>query len=84
MSEAKRRFKHADLLKYDGSGGSEIYVAVKGQVFDVSSKADMYGPGGNYHVFAGKDASKVERSFTFFSMCWLHCLRATHSGTVPF
>jgi hypothetical protein len=29
-----------------------------GIVFDVSSKRDVYGPGGSYHVFAGKDGSK--------------------------
>ncbi|POV97277.1 hypothetical protein PSTT_15150 [Puccinia striiformis] len=30
----------------------------KGIIFDVSSKAEVYGPGGSYHVFAGKDGSQ--------------------------
>lgn len=30
-----------------------------GTIFDVSRKRDMYGPGGSYSLFAGKDASKA-------------------------
>lgn len=29
-----------------------------GTVFDVSHKADVYGPGKSYNIFAGKDGSK--------------------------
>ena len=29
-----------------------------GTIFDVSRKADVYGPGKSYNVFAGKDGSK--------------------------
>lgn len=48
----------ADLKKYDGSDSSlPIYVAIKGTVFDVSAKREMYGSGGSYNIFAGKDAS---------------------------
>ncbi|KAG0008116.1 hypothetical protein BGZ80_003835, partial [Entomortierella chlamydospora] len=46
-----------ELAQKDGSG-EEIFVAIKGTVFDVSAKKAMYGPGGGYHCFAGKDASK--------------------------
>jgi predicted heme/steroid binding protein len=49
----------ADLAKHDGSDPSKpIYIAIKGRVFDVTAKKEMYGVGGGYHVFAGKDASK--------------------------
>ncbi|CCA72162.1 related to cytochrome b5-Laccaria bicolor [Serendipita indica DSM 11827] len=52
-------FTQEELKAYDGTGpDGKIYVAVKGTVFDVSAKADMYGPGKAYNVFAGKDASK--------------------------
>ena len=33
--------------------------AYPGTVFDVTRKRDTYGPGGSYHLFAGKDASKA-------------------------
>ncbi|KAK4051205.1 hypothetical protein OIV83_003027 [Microbotryomycetes sp. JL201] len=47
-----------ELKKYDGSNPDlGIYVAIKGTVFDVSAKKDMYGPGCGYNIFTGKDAS---------------------------
>jgi Cytochrome b5-like Heme/Steroid binding domain len=36
-----------------------IYVAIRGEVFDVSSNKDAYGPGKGYNVFCGKHSSKV-------------------------
>ncbi|KNZ45340.1 hypothetical protein VP01_822g3 [Puccinia sorghi] len=59
-------FTANELSQFDGSDVSKpIYVAIKGCfsffvwiVFDVSGKREVYGPGGSYHVFAGKDGSK--------------------------
>ncbi|CAE6416564.1 unnamed protein product [Rhizoctonia solani] len=49
----------AELSAYDGRDpGRPVYVAIKGTVFDVTAKRDVYGPGGSYSVFAGKDGSK--------------------------
>ncbi|EUC61055.1 cytochrome b5-like heme/steroid-binding domain protein [Rhizoctonia solani AG-3 Rhs1AP] len=49
----------AELSAYDGRDpGRPVYVAIKGMVFDVTAKRDVYGPGGSYSVFAGKDGSK--------------------------
>ncbi|ODN77857.1 hypothetical protein L202_04971 [Cryptococcus amylolentus CBS 6039] len=49
----------AELAKHDGSDPSKpIYLAIKGKVFDVTAKREMYGPGRGYNVFAGKDGSK--------------------------
>lgn len=31
---------------------------IQGTIFDVTHKRDVYGPGGSYHIFAGKDGSK--------------------------
>ncbi|GAA5911004.1 hypothetical protein JCM6882_006746 [Rhodosporidiobolus microsporus] len=52
-------FSKAELAKYDGKDAdTPIYVAIKGQIFDVSAKREMYGPGCGYHVFVAKDASR--------------------------
>ncbi|RMD43262.1 hypothetical protein DV735_g1863, partial [Chaetothyriales sp. CBS 134920] len=50
---------YEELAQHDGSDESRpVYVAIKGTVFDVG-KNKAYGPGGNYHVFAGKDPSRA-------------------------
>ncbi|KAI9722334.1 MAG: hypothetical protein M1812_001806 [Candelaria pacifica] len=47
------------LSKCDGNSSSyPTYVAIKGKIFDVSGNK-AYGPQGQYHVFAGKDASRA-------------------------
>ncbi|KAK9467281.1 putative steroid-binding protein 3 [Lipomyces arxii] len=51
-------FTLSELRQYDGIKNPSIYVAIRGVVFDVTKKKDVYGPGGSYAVFAGKDGSK--------------------------
>ncbi|KAG0658019.1 hypothetical protein C6P46_006079 [Rhodotorula mucilaginosa] len=52
-------FTKEELAKNDGRDeNTPIYVAIKGRIYDVSAKRDMYGPGCGYHVFVGKDASR--------------------------
>jgi len=34
-------------------------------VFDVSKASDMYGTGGTYDMFAGRDASRAMATFSF-------------------
>ncbi|BGP56212.1 hypothetical protein JCM8202_002103 [Rhodotorula sphaerocarpa] len=52
-------FTKEELAKNDGKDETTpIYVAIKGKIYDVSAKRDMYGPGRGYHVFVGKDASR--------------------------
>ncbi|KAJ7582161.1 cytochrome b5 [Mycena floridula] len=52
-------FTVEQLKEFDGqTAGKPIYVAIKGTIFDVTRKADVYGAGGSYNVFAGKDGSK--------------------------
>jgi membrane-associated progesterone receptor component len=50
-------FSLSELVQFNGTHRPEIYVAVKGFVYDLSSGTAMYGPGGNYELFAGQDAS---------------------------
>ncbi|GAA5842483.1 hypothetical protein JCM11251_007327 [Rhodosporidiobolus azoricus] len=53
-------FSREELAKYDGKDeATPIYVAIKGEIYDVSAKRDMYGPGCGYHVFTAKDASRA-------------------------
>lgn len=54
-----RVFTDKELSLYDGSHGDQIYVAVNGSVFDVSSNPRSYGPLGGYHFFAGRDAARA-------------------------
>lgn len=58
-----REMKHLspqDLAKFDGSDRSlPIYVGIDGNVFDVSASPRIYGPGGSYHCFAGRDAARA-------------------------
>ena len=60
MPQPKQRlFTEAELAKYDGSRpGAPIYLAIDGSVYDVTSGAKTYGPGGSYHHFAGVDAAR--------------------------
>ncbi|KAL4977013.1 cytochrome b5-like heme/steroid binding domain-containing protein [Aspergillus desertorum] len=50
----------SELSLYDGTNPDRpIYVAVNGTIFDVSANPRMYGPGGGYHFFAGRDATRA-------------------------
>jgi len=57
--DSDRIFTKEELKRYDGSNsGDPIYLAVLGQVFDVT-KGKAYQSGGSYHFFTGKDGSKA-------------------------
>jgi len=56
----KRDLTLEELRKYDGSDPtSPILMGVKGIIYDVTSGAGFYGPGGAYASFSGKDASRA-------------------------
>jgi membrane-associated progesterone receptor component len=60
-----RVFTPTELAHYKGGDGEgPLYLAVKGTVYDVSEKRGMYGPGQSYHVFTGRDASRVRPSLS--------------------
>ena len=59
-SNSERLLTPEELRKYDGTDGSPgLYIALLGQVFDVSKGKDHYGPGGGYSFFAAKDGSRA-------------------------
>jgi len=53
-------FNDRTLAEYDGSDPTKpLYIAIDGDVYDVSSNRLTYGPGGSYHIFAGRDAARA-------------------------
>eukprot|EP01130_Rhizamoeba_saxonica_P007389 TRINITY_DN298_c0_g1_i1.p1 TRINITY_DN298_c0_g1~~TRINITY_DN298_c0_g1_i1.p1 ORF type:complete len:143 (-),score=41.81 TRINITY_DN298_c0_g1_i1:30-458(-) len=52
-------FTLEELKKYNGENGNNIYIGVNGKVYDVTPAAGFYGPGGSYHLFAGRDATRA-------------------------
>ncbi|KUJ21610.1 cytochrome b5 [Mollisia scopiformis] len=54
------QYTDSDLLSYDGTDASKpILLAINGTIYDVSAGRKHYGPGGSYHFFAGRDASRA-------------------------
>jgi len=55
---SEKLFTAEELQKYNGSDPRQpIYLAILGQVFDVSKAPKYYGKGGGYNGFAGRDGS---------------------------
>jgi len=60
IPEQQRLFSEDGLAKYDGTDPDmPIFLAIDGEVFDVSKGRHTYGPGGSYNFFAGKDAARA-------------------------
>ncbi|THH33742.1 hypothetical protein EUX98_g473 [Antrodiella citrinella] len=56
----QKLFSEQALLSYDGSvEGRPVYLAIDGDVYDVTAGKATYGPGGSYHMMAGKDAARA-------------------------
>ncbi|TIA94460.1 hypothetical protein E3P81_00049 [Wallemia ichthyophaga] len=55
----QRSFSVDQLADFNGRNGKDIYLAVNGLVFDVSSNPRIYGPGGMYHAAVAKDAARA-------------------------
>ncbi|WP_422484883.1 cytochrome b5 domain-containing protein [Gudongella sp. DL1XJH-153] len=57
VEEADRVFTLEELAEYDGTDGSEAYVAVDGVVYDVTD-SDMWNAGSHNGYQAGQDLSE--------------------------
>nr|XP_056709567.1 neudesin [Euleptes europaea] len=54
-----RLFTEPELARYDGQEeGLPIYIAIKGVVFDVTSRKEFYGKGAPYNTLVGKDSTR--------------------------
>jgi membrane-associated progesterone receptor component len=58
--EPKDFWTEAELAEYDGTKDPDgpILMAADGLVFNVYKGRNFYGPGGEYHLFAGRDATR--------------------------
>ncbi|GMN60032.1 hypothetical protein TIFTF001_029121 [Ficus carica] len=55
-----------ELRAYNGSDPNKpLLIAVRGQIYDVSSSRMFYGPGGPYSMFTGKEASRALALLSF-------------------
>ncbi|XP_023732301.1 probable serine/threonine-protein kinase PBL25 [Lactuca sativa] len=55
-----------ELKAYDGTDPRKpVLLAIKGQIYDVSSARMFYGAGGTYGEWSGKDASRAIAKFSF-------------------
>jgi membrane-associated progesterone receptor component len=63
--EPLRDFTVAQLREFDGKNGKPIYIALRGEVYDVSSAKEFYGEGCGYNCFAGREASRAMAKLSF-------------------
>eukprot|EP00933_Yihiella_yeosuensis_P080969 TRINITY_DN94497_c0_g1_i1.p1 TRINITY_DN94497_c0_g1~~TRINITY_DN94497_c0_g1_i1.p1 ORF type:complete len:494 (-),score=111.07 TRINITY_DN94497_c0_g1_i1:22-1503(-) len=54
-------FSVSELAAFDGTTSEVIYISFCSQVYDVSSRKDMYGasPPGPYHILAGRECARA-------------------------
>ncbi|KAJ6822479.1 hypothetical protein M6B38_351115 [Iris pallida] len=72
-----------ELAGYNGTNeGLPILLGILGSVFDVTKGRSHYGPGGGYHHFAGRDASRAFVSGNFTGDGLTDSLHGLSSGEV--
>lgn len=65
-TKGELKLTEEELKAYDGTDPHKpIYLGINGVIFDVSSSPAFYGPGGHYHHFVGKDATRA-----WLTECW--------------
>lgn len=60
-----RDFTIEQLREFDGVKNEKIYIAMRGEVYDVSNAKAYYGVDSSYHCFAGRDASRAMAKLSF-------------------
>ena len=55
-----RNYTIEEIRQFDGGNpGDPIFLLCRGNIFDVSSREDLYGISGPYNYMAGRDASRI-------------------------
>jgi len=54
-----RVFTKEELQQFNGMDKPQVFLALKGDVFDVTPGFAFYGPAGAYEVLGGRDASRA-------------------------
>ena len=55
-----RNYMIEEIRQFDGGNpGDPIFLLCRGNIFDVSSREDLYGISGPYNYMAGRDASRI-------------------------
>ncbi|GEQ67162.1 hypothetical protein JCM33374_g825 [Metschnikowia sp. JCM 33374] len=52
-------FTRSQLRRYNGQDRPQIFVAIKGYIYDVTNNKRNYGVGKSYHKLVGKDVSRL-------------------------
>uniref|UniRef100_A0A7S1AUZ1 Cytochrome b5 heme-binding domain-containing protein n=1 Tax=Noctiluca scintillans TaxID=2966 RepID=A0A7S1AUZ1_NOCSC len=47
-----------ELHQYNGDDGGRIIMSIAGELLDITAGAEVYGPGGGYHLLAGRDTTR--------------------------
>merc|ERR1719316_1282720 len=56
-----------DLHCYNGVDRERILLSIGGIILDVTAGAEIYGPGGGYHLFAGHEVTRCLATMSFDS-----------------
>ncbi|CAB3403373.1 unnamed protein product [Caenorhabditis bovis] len=60
LDDGKQILTPEQLMFFDGTRDSKpVYLAILGRVYNVNKGKKHYGPGGSYHFFAGRDATRA-------------------------
>jgi hypothetical protein len=58
LTELELTLSYCCIFRKNGENGSDIWLSILGEVYDVTSGSQFYGPDqGGYRIFAGRDAS---------------------------
>lgn len=52
-------YTRSQLSLYNGIENPEVYVAIRGYIYDVTNNISNYGPGRPYHKLVGRDVSRL-------------------------